>query len=68
VILNANFEINNQKRVANIVVVNENHSKVQWFHVKFCYLINFFQILWITTKRGCQNEEGTQKKVGLGTI
>jgi len=39
VISNANFEINTQKIVVNIVTLNANHSKIQQFYVKFCWLI-----------------------------
>jgi len=41
VILNANFEIGNQRMITNIIILNANHSKIQQFHVEFCCLIIF---------------------------
>jgi len=41
VILNANFEIDNQRITTNIIILNANHSKIQQFHVQFCCLIIF---------------------------
>ncbi len=32
---NTNFEIDDQRMVANIVVLNANHSKIQQFHTTF---------------------------------
>jgi hypothetical protein len=44
VISNANFEINTQKIVANIVTLNANHSKIQQFYFKFCWLIKKIEL------------------------
>ncbi len=52
VILNINLEIGNQKMVANTILLNLNHIKIQHLHVDFFSLIKHFLISWITTNRG----------------
>ncbi len=44
-ISNANFEINKQKTLANIVALNENYIKNKKIRAKFCCLVNFLDFM-----------------------
>jgi hypothetical protein len=52
VVLNINLEIGNQKMVANTILLDLNHIKIQHLHVEFFSLIKHFLISWITMNRG----------------
>jgi hypothetical protein len=52
VVLKINLEIGNQKMVANTILLDLNHIKIQHLHVEFFSLIKHFLISWITTNRG----------------
>jgi hypothetical protein len=41
VILQANFEISNQRMATNKLPLNSNYNKIQQSHAKFYYLIKF---------------------------
>jgi hypothetical protein len=52
VVLKINLEIGNQKMVANTILLDLNHIKIQHLHVEFFSLIKHFLISWITMNRG----------------
>jgi hypothetical protein len=44
VIPNINFEIRSQSIIANTITLNANHSRIQQFHGKFCWLIKKIEL------------------------